>query len=509
MSLAARSSTAPLQVTRAALAGLTVGAVALVLVDFGTFRSLWLDEAMLSLNIARRSFEGLLAPLDWLQVAPIGFLWVEKAFFEVFGGSDWSLRVFPVLAYVASVPLFYQLSRHFFDSTTLRWLATAIYANAYASSHYATEVKQYMGDGLVSIALTLGILGFAERRSPQTAAGLAALGAASLWMSNIAVIVLFALGLYLLYEVRSADRRARWLTVAPMAVWVASFGVYFVRFIHDNPNQPGMMAYWEHMNVFLPYNVASVEFWEQLWYKVEVVAKLVCQYRRFSLPLFGLVVLGGAAFAKTDRRLAYLLLAPAAVHLAIAYFKLYPFEVRMSLYLLPFATILLARGVREAYRTASQRWPSLPVGVVGLVPLLLFGLNVGGTATAEVEATKPALAYLEANARAGDTVYVYYKARPAVEFYLRGYPALTERVTLVYGSDGDKEWQLFSEDIRRLPAVDWLVFAGPPGMLSAAGYGLEDYFLCLVRDTGHAVASERHFTGASVYGLKAVVRMHP
>src|SRR3989338_11217817 len=58
-------------------------------------KALWLDEAMLSLNIVERSFLELLKPLDYRQNAPIGFLMIEKFFVNIFGNNEYSLRLFP------------------------------------------------------------------------------------------------------------------------------------------------------------------------------------------------------------------------------------------------------------------------------------------------------------------------------------------------------------------------------------------------------------------------------
>jgi hypothetical protein len=42
-------------------------------------RCLWVDEAMLALNLMQRDFAGLLAPLDQHQMAPPGYVWAVKA----------------------------------------------------------------------------------------------------------------------------------------------------------------------------------------------------------------------------------------------------------------------------------------------------------------------------------------------------------------------------------------------------------------------------------------------
>ena len=49
-------------------------------------RSLWLDEATLSLNIVGKSALELLHPLDYLQVAPVLFLEISKLFYMLLPG---------------------------------------------------------------------------------------------------------------------------------------------------------------------------------------------------------------------------------------------------------------------------------------------------------------------------------------------------------------------------------------------------------------------------------------
>ncbi len=56
--------------------------VGLAVINFLEFRSLWLDETMLARNIIKPINE-LFKPLDYIQVAPIGFLLVES--FQSFG----------------------------------------------------------------------------------------------------------------------------------------------------------------------------------------------------------------------------------------------------------------------------------------------------------------------------------------------------------------------------------------------------------------------------------------
>ena len=73
-------------------------------VQYTDRRSLWYDEAMLSLNVASRSWRDLLAPLDLDQAAPLLFLWLQRALVSTFGVNELTLR-FVALASGLALPL--------------------------------------------------------------------------------------------------------------------------------------------------------------------------------------------------------------------------------------------------------------------------------------------------------------------------------------------------------------------------------------------------------------------
>jgi len=94
------------QITIAILIGL---GILLPLIQFIYNRSIWLDEAMLSLNIIHKGYFELLKPLDYVQVAPILFLIIEKFFSTIIPNSEYGLRLFPLLSYWVSLFFFYKI----------------------------------------------------------------------------------------------------------------------------------------------------------------------------------------------------------------------------------------------------------------------------------------------------------------------------------------------------------------------------------------------------------------
>src|SRR6516162_461317 len=50
---------------------------------------IWHDEAFLAVNFLDRDYRDLLRPLEYSQVAPVCFLWIELTAVRIFGFSEW------------------------------------------------------------------------------------------------------------------------------------------------------------------------------------------------------------------------------------------------------------------------------------------------------------------------------------------------------------------------------------------------------------------------------------
>ena len=113
---------------------------------------LWDDESFLCVNFISRSYAELLQPLDFHQVAPILFLWIERGAVRLLGYSELVLRLFPFLCSIASVFLFRRTASRLLSGLGLL-LATAIFAVSYPGIRYAAEAKPYGCDLFVSLGL--------------------------------------------------------------------------------------------------------------------------------------------------------------------------------------------------------------------------------------------------------------------------------------------------------------------------------------------------------------------
>jgi hypothetical protein len=453
-------------------------------------RSLSLDEASLALNLLRRDFAGLLAPLDHAQGAPVGFLLVERLAVETLGWSEPALRLVPFLAGVASVVLFLAVARRVLEPAAAV-LAMGLLAVADPLIFFASDLKQYSSDVAVALALTLlGLLVLARGLSASRGLGLGLAGAAALWLSHPALFVLGGLAAVLAWSVRH-DRERLMLLAGSWAIWGVSFAVIYLVSLRELAGDAALLGYWR--GSFMPFPPSSVA--DLRWF--------LGLARVFDFPVgltfVGLAVLccgaGVVHLWRTGRALILLLLAvPALLALLSSGLGAYPFEGRLLLFLVPAVLLLVAGGTVALGRATG----SSPVGWV-LIALLVTGPLLRAADhllnPRTVDEIRPVVAYLDQHRSPDQPVYVFWAAYNAYQYYAPRYSL--DPTEVILGSFPAGEIDTYLDDLRSLCGLDeiWLLFSH---VATLEGVDEEAFFLAQLEVMGEQQDAFRA-EGAAAY----------
>ena len=389
-------------------------------------RSLWIDEARLAVNVAGRSAGALLQPLAFDQSAPPLFLWALKAVTELFGPGELAFRAVPLLASLATLALMYPVACRLAGPGPAV-LATAVFAVAPPLVYFANETKPYATDALV----TLGLLALALRcRSGADARAwrhIGAAGAAAVWLSAPAILVLAGLGLALvLHRPSRTGGGAR--IVAAGGLWLASFAAAYALVYRDATANPYLNAYWAPSLLAL----ASPDVVRRIWSGVEwtlwgtftarprpVTASPL--ERALFLPVTLLLLAFLAAGLARIRRgggalgLAAAPLVPVAIAVAAG---IYPLAPRLFVFAAPLLILLVTAG---AGLLADRMSPARRPVAYAALSLVLVAAPLRFALEDLVRWSRPehARPLIERYLRDGhgEPVYVHPGALPAWAFY--------------------------------------------------------------------------------------------
>ena len=351
--------------------------VALRVVRFGLRYPLWRDEAYLAANVWTRDFAGLARPLDYQQVCPLLFLWVEKVVIRLFGFDESTLRALPTAASIASLFLLAHVARRL-GSGVAPVIAVAILAVGYTPIRHGGEFKPYATDFL--IALGLIALAVEWLRSPLRVGwlwGLVALGPVAVGMSNPAIFVAASVGLVLLIPVL-ATRSPR--AIVPLSLYGAATAATFLTlFVRVNAPQGASVKSWMEVywaGAFPPRSPLPLLAWLVDVHTSRMFAYPAGGSHGASLLTTGLVVAAVVAYARRgSKAVLVLLLAPFALGLVAAIPRRYPYggSARTMQYVAPAiivmagqgAAVLLARLRRPGWRERATQWTLWGLASIG------------------------------------------------------------------------------------------------------------------------------------------------
>jgi hypothetical protein len=465
------------RLTKAAL-GIILAAIALRVWVFAAGRSLWIDEAMVALNIVHLPLAALLGPLEFNQIAPVGWLLLEKASYMIDGHIDYSLRAVSFLAGLLAVILFYR----FMAAATGLWEAlvgVALFGLTTSLIDYSATVKPYILDALFSVVflhLALAMLRLPERRLPLTAA-YAGLGLLCVLLAFGGTIAMAATGI-VLFVASLVERDRQWslLLAGVGCFWALAFGATCVLIYARNAATISNMTdvFWSNSFAPLPTSLAALA-----WYP-----KVVAEGMHFLLPLATaqlviiLFVLGCAVLAGRDPWLLALLLVPFLLALLVSGLGVYPFAHRFLLFLAP--PLILAVSVALVAMTRSNLRPAFAAAVlfalVGAGPLVVTLRQAAQVPPFPIEEIKVTLAHLARHYRPGDAIVLNQPAEVAYAHYARAFGLQDRPFETQFNHEADAS--CIYEDIA-------VIEAAPRAWILLSHVTEEDLGL-MVRALGHA-----------------------
>lgn len=394
--------------------------LALALYQFFFNRSLWNDEATVSLNIIHRSPSGLLKPLDYKQVAPVLFLEIQHFCFYFISHSEFGLRLFPLLAYFASIYLLYQILAGIVKHKITIALALALFVFNSVIIYYSSEAKQYMVDVFTGLLIYFFLLKDYKSQTNKFVI-LGCIGALAVFLSNISPILLFSAAVFLVAT--SPKKEIVHTILFVFIAWGVSFAFYYCFFIAHHPSRAYMIGFWTREKAFMPLNPFKATFYKFLITKLNMIFYFLFGYGYAGKILLPLLLISGffSLFTSQKKACILLIVLPTLAQLILSAFKLYPFEKRLILYQYPILIMGVAIGIDFLFDLSKKRFDSgfalinKVVAVLLSIYLLVF-VYFNGFPILHTE-IKPSLKYVEQRVKNDQSIYVYQELVPALWFY--------------------------------------------------------------------------------------------
>jgi hypothetical protein len=409
-----------------AVCAIVVLGIALRIRQYLYNRSLWLDESLLTLNLLDKSFTGLFGGLSFNQAAPPGFLLVERLDVDLFGKSEYALRLFPLACGIGSILLFARFTSRLLPRTAAL-IALTLFSVADTLVYYSSEVKQYSTD----VAVTLLIMVMAlDLRTPNLSrrrvVGLAAAGSVAVWFSHPAVFAVGAVAVvFLVSAVAGRNRTGVSAQSVVVGTWVISLVIALV-YEHSTVSNT-LNSFTGGTHAVVPGQSGETTFATGTTFVRNVGGALFGvlgvgsrgwdQVARYAMIV--LALLGAAVIALRSLATLGLLAIPAVALAAASALHVYPVLTRTILFLFPYFVTLLAAGFVAMGRAVSDR----PNVVMFVLAALVLAVPVTTAANHLVsprqhEETRAVLGDLLSRWHRGDSIYVFYRAQYPLRYYL-------------------------------------------------------------------------------------------
>ena len=358
--------------------------IIIILREYIGGRSLWVDEAMVALNMPR-SFKELLQPLAYNQTAPLLFLYFCKFFTILFRISDYSLRIVPLIFGLGAYVVYFFISKKIFNNFTGIIISLALYLSSYNLIYYSNEFKPYSADVFFSLLFFLFFY-LIRTKGINLNKGvlITALGLAAVWISYEAIFVLVVFtSLLLIYSVKEKNKYLIIFTITSGILWLVNIlWEYFLIYKRD-PNFVfvPLLSYWS--SGFMPFPPKSLldiiwlprtilEFFRFITFSDFIFIDNNIIFKNLFAGIFIILTIYGIfLFFKSKKGyIATYLLFLSFLQLFLSGFKKIPFGGRLSLYIVPI--ILLSCAIAISNLVIHFKKINVSIAIIFLLLIFIF-----------------------------------------------------------------------------------------------------------------------------------------
>ncbi len=291
--------------------------------------SFWHDECALGWNVIHKNYGELFEVLNFTQIAPPFFMVMSKFFTQIFGVSDFVLRITPFIFGILSLLIFPIFADRIFKNKLTIIISFFIFAINQTLINYSSEFKHYSSDVFFTLLCLFLINEIIRGASFKKSLFYCVIFATSIWFSFVSSIAIGA-GFFVIFFQKiigkKFDLKKSFLTILPIVIST----VVYLKFYLLNTylgNQQGMNEYWDQGFIsknllnFLPLLELNLKYF---------LFPLKFVYLAFFLFFSGIIVLFKKNFYN-----GLTLFLTVALTCFVSWLGYYPFQKRVILFLLP------------------------------------------------------------------------------------------------------------------------------------------------------------------------------
>lgn len=493
--------------------------------------SLWFDEAANATYFLEQNITDFIhpSPLN-IQSSPVGFLILVKGATQLFGSSEYALKLIPLLYGISALFLFYWVARYYIKPKAVP-IALGLFAILDPMVYFSSELKAYSGDLAIALSLYLATSYMQSRKiTNYHALFFGFWGVIAIWCSNPAVFILTGIGITftIFYSMNKEWAVLKKLSFS-FALWALSFLTYYFTFVRQVMINFSTLTnndlFWAKQKAFMPLPPRSLSDIQWFLEFPSMILNHPIGVTFTGLALFTFIV-GAVVLYKEQKDRFFIFVLPVIITLLASSFKMYAFASAQILFITPAVLLFIAEGVEHIREKTSQN-----SSLVWIVLVVLLFIHPSATAVYHIkkpfsrEEIKPVLSYVRSNWQEGDVLYLYYMSLRAFDYYSKYYPdyyfkeneyisgrapqdwySLYRRKEFKGWWDKDRPFMQPNSDILREYTEDldklrgrkrvWVLFSS---IVNKGGILEENYFIYYLDRLGKQIDSFGKVANASVY----------